>query len=118
MDNSMPKKGFVWYSLRISFWIILVYDLLFLIAVLSPPLYDSSTDTTEPSTFISSLYLFLFFITWSPWVIVFVLSIFNIVISIIHLTKYKEKTLAIVSLIASILFIAFSIWLGSQFRGA
>ena len=74
-------KGFVWYSLRISFLLMF----LFFIISLSLPL------------FLTSLVNLLFIIS----------LLFTFVVSIIHLFKQKKKAFAIVALVISVLFILF-----------
>ena len=80
-----PKKGFIWYSLRASFWLI---ALIWIFFVLTDKLFLS----TGLDQALFSLILLLIWI---------VLIFFNFVVSIIHLTKYKEKAFAIVSLVFS-----------------
>ncbi len=75
------QKGFVWYSLRASFLLMI----LFLIISLSFPL------------FLTSLINILFLI----------LLIFAIIMSIIHLFKHKRKAFAITVLIISALLLLF-----------
>jgi len=71
------KKGFVWYGLRTGFWI--------MIGCWAISIFLSGEE---------SLYL----VFWTFWIIS---TIFTFVISIIHLTKYKQKALAIISLVFS-----------------
>jgi hypothetical protein len=73
------KKGFVWYGLRIGFWIIIA-------------LWVWSTITYMGTEEEFSLILV------SIWVI---FSLFTFILSIIHLTKYKRKSFAIVALVLS-----------------
>ena len=81
------KKKFVWKSLRISFWIMVGLGVLFMIL---PYIISSSS----------------FNRVWSFLSIIWVISVlFTFVISIIHLTKYKEKGLAVTSLVISSLFV-------------
>ena len=81
--SAEEQKGFVWYSLRISFLIMI----LFFIISLSLPL------------FLTSLVNLLFIIS----------LLFTFVVSIIHLFKQKKKAFAIVALVISVLFILFYI---------
>lgn len=85
------KKGkeFVWLGLRISFWTIV-------------GLYAISTiwGYINPNIVKNTFFVILSFI----W---FFLLIFTFVVSIIHLTKYKEKALAIIALVISSLFFLF-----------
>ncbi len=69
------KKGFVWYGLRAGFW-----TMVFCWAI---------------SIFLSGEESF-YFIFWLFWI---VSVIFTFVMSIIHLTKYKQKALAVTSLV-------------------
>jgi hypothetical protein len=71
------KKGFVWYGLRTGFWI--------MIGCWAISIFLSGEE---------SLYL----VFWTFWIIS---TIFTFVISIIHLTKYKQKALSIISLVFS-----------------
>lgn len=81
MKNKVEKEEqFIWYGTRISFYLMLFFD--FLIAV---------TESEEALGWMSIIFLGL--------------TIFCFVTSIIHLTKYKEKKLAIVSLVISSLFL-------------
>jgi hypothetical protein len=73
------KKEFVWYGLRISFWVFVIIWALTMILPLDP----------EGSFFLSLSVLWL------------ILTLFTFVVSIIHLTKYKQKALAIVALVIS-----------------
>ena len=83
------KRGFIWYSLRVSFVILLaIWIFNFLIRLIFPVLYLNGVKL--------ALVLLLLFI--------FLLFIF--IISIINIVKYKEKAgkiLAITSLILSLL---------------
>jgi hypothetical protein len=71
------KKGFVWYGLRTGFWI--------MIGCWAISIFLSGEEN-------------LYFAFWTFWIIS---TIFTFVISIIHLTKYKHKALAIISLVFS-----------------
>jgi hypothetical protein len=71
------KKGFVWYGLRTGFWI--------MIGCWAISIFLSGEES-----------LYLVFLTF--WIIS---TIFTFVISIIHLTKYKQKALSIISLVFS-----------------
>ena len=79
-ENTEEKKGFVWISLRISF-----YLMLFLLVL---------------SFFVSFAALNLIFLY---------LLLFAIVVSIIHLFKHKRKAFAISSLIILVLISLFYI---------
>ena len=79
MDKKESKVGFIWYSTRISFWIMVLFWF-FTYVIRS---YEGRG---------------LFF------GILFAISVFfTLIVSIIHLFKYKEKVFAIVSLIASLI---------------
>lgn len=69
------KKGFVWYGLRVGFWIMI-------------GLWAISIFLSEEESF--------YFIFWLLWIISI---IFTFILSIIHLTKYKQKALAVTSLV-------------------
>ncbi len=82
MKKSAEKeiKGFVWHSLRISFYLMI------------------------------ALFLLSFVINfWILNLLFLILLVFNIVVSIIHLVKYKKKAFAIVALIISSLTLLFYI---------
>ncbi|MDP2628649.1 MAG: hypothetical protein Q8P15_02000 [Nanoarchaeota archaeon] len=83
MSGKESKKGFVWYSLRISFYLMIVLLLLALV-------FDFSFETNRE--------LFLAFL-------VGVSIFFNFVVSIIHLVRYKKKPFAIVALVFSSIFL-------------
>lgn len=74
--KEIKKKSFVWYSLRISFWIMIGFWILSIIFEELSLIYALS-------------------IIWIGIVI------FNFVVSIIHLVKYKNKAFAILSLVLS-----------------
>ena len=77
MENKKINKQFIWTSLRSSFWFMITMWILFTI-------FPNSNEAISLSD------------------ILWIISIFfTFVVSIIHLTKYKEKTLAIVALILS-----------------
>ncbi|MEK6823693.1 MAG: hypothetical protein AABY06_01540 [Nanoarchaeota archaeon] len=82
-NTKSEQKGFVWYSLRISFLLMF----LFFIISLSLPL------------FLTLLINLLFIIS----------LLFTFVVSIIHLFKFKRKVFPIVALVISVLFILFYI---------
>ena len=70
--ENKEQKGFVWYSLKISFALMVV------------------------------LFLSSFFVNILALNLLFLISLlFNIIISIIHLLRHKRKVLAIVALIIS-----------------
>ena len=86
----VEKKGkeFVWLGLRISFWVMVGLRLITTIYGYANP------NGTYTSSF------------WMVISIIWIISvIFTFVVSIIHLTKYKEKALAIVALVISSLFV-------------
>ena len=74
------KKEFVWYGVRIGFWVMI--SIWFIEIGLSSPTMG----------YIDSLVLTLF------WIAV---TIFTFVVSIIHLIKYKRKAFAITALSVS-----------------
>ena len=82
-NTKSEQKGFVWYSLRISFLLMF----LFFIISLSLPF------------FLTLLINLLFIIS----------LLFTFVVSIIHLFKFKRKVFPIVALVISVLFILFYI---------
>ncbi len=71
-EQREEAKGFVWQSLRIAFYLMI---LLFIL-----------------SFFVNDIILNAFFL---------ILLLFNIVVSIIHLFKYKTKVFAIIALLIS-----------------
>lgn len=82
------NKGFVWYGLRIGFLLMLACSLLSIINIIP-----------EDELIFNILYL-----------IIWVFSIFfTFILSIIHLTKYKEKSMSIVALVLSSFLILISI---------
>ncbi|MFC1682280.1 hypothetical protein ACFL0X_01525 [Nanoarchaeota archaeon] len=74
------KKGFVWYGLRAGFWTMTGLWLLNILWVSF--LLDVETNA--------------YFIFWLLWI---ASVVFTFVLSIIHLTKYKQKALAVTSLV-------------------
>jgi hypothetical protein len=80
--ESGKNKGFIWRSLRISFWVMV-------------------------GTFLLSFWSESFptFLIYFVNIICYLSILFTFVVSIIHLTKYKEKRFAIVSLVVSSLII-------------
>ena len=80
MPKNEPKKAFVWYSLRISFVImILLWVVIYLLL---------------PGEYSVPLLLIDFWLT---------ISIFTFIVSILHINEYKRKTFAIIALILSFL---------------
>ncbi len=77
-NEKKEQKGFVWISLRISF-----YLMLFLLVL---------------SFFINFAFVNILFL---------ILLIFAIIMSIIHLFKHKRKAFAVTSLIISVLILLF-----------
>jgi len=75
VNKRKEKKGFVWCSLRISFWIMIATWIIISIN-------DNPLISVIDILWIASM-------------------VFTFVVSIIHLTKYKKKAFAIVSLILS-----------------
>lgn len=75
--ENKEQKDFVWYSLRIGFAVMILL-------------------------FISSFFVNV----WALNLLFLILLLFNIVISIIHLFKYKRKAFAIIVLIISVLLAA------------
>jgi len=72
-------KGFTWYSLKISFWI-MIFFWIFTYVI--------------PANEGRGLFFGLLFIAS---------VIFTFIVSIIHLTKHKEKVFAIISLVISVI---------------
>ncbi|MFH1591980.1 MAG: hypothetical protein ABIB47_01290 [Candidatus Woesearchaeota archaeon] len=75
------KKGFVWYGTRIGFWVVIFGW--FVDKIITYTLYE---------------YIFSIFSTIIG-IIILVAILFTIIVSIIHLTIYKDKGLAISSLL-------------------
>lgn len=71
------EKGFVWYGLRIGFWVIVV-------SLIAGYLLNED----------SSLF-------WFVAIIQIISIVFTFVLSIIHLVKYKPKAFAVTSLVIS-----------------
>lgn len=87
-ETKSKGKEFIWLGLRISFWIMLGLWIL-------STIYGYANPT---ATYTSSI--------WMVVSIIWLISvIFTFVVSIIHLTKYKEKAMAIVALVVSSLMI-------------
>lgn len=87
-ENS-HKRAFVWLSLRISFW-----------AMVGLYLINLISNAINPNAYLS------------PGIILIILGViqtisifFTFVVSIIHLTRYKPKAFAIVSLVLSSIFL-------------
>ena len=78
--SAEEQKGFVWYSLRISFYVMLLALAL--------------------NSFLPLVWLGIIFL---------VLLIFTIIISIVHLFKHKRKAFAIFALVISVLLLFFYI---------
>jgi hypothetical protein len=77
------KRGFVWYSLRIGLFMLILFTVLDLVVNYSDsPLAEG-----------------IFTLLWT------ILIFFLFIVSIIHLKKYRKKTLAIISLILSVIMI-------------
>ncbi|MBS3086553.1 hypothetical protein J4422_02525 [Candidatus Pacearchaeota archaeon] len=87
MVEDEPKKGFVWYSLRVSFWVMIVTTLI--LPILFTLVFNGS---------------FYGFVDVFRMLFMLASTLFTFVVSIIHLNKYKEKTFAIVALAASVIF--------------
>jgi hypothetical protein len=84
------KKDFIWKAVRFGFWIFIG---LFILVIISAVLgFEFENDIAM------RIYLIGF------WLI-FITLIFNLITSIIHLTKYKDKGIAITSLVISSFFI-------------
>ncbi len=82
-------KGFVWKSLRISFWVmVILFVIPFIIGLMG----------------ISTLSLPLW-VQYSVSIPSYLSIFFTFIISIIHLIKYKKKSFAIVALVISSLMI-------------
>jgi len=79
MPIKEPKKAFIWYALRISFYIMIGIWIV------------ASILNLDYTTSLELIFGFLFV----------TITIFTFVISIIHLTKYKNKAFAVVSLVIS-----------------
>jgi len=90
MDTEL-HKSFVWYGLRISFWI-----------MVSTALIGGFFTNLNPSAS-GEEYWIGFMAINSFLMMIFV--IFTFVISIIHLVKYKKKAFAVVSLVFSSIFL-------------
>jgi len=92
--ESANKKTFIWLGLRISFWLMLA---LWIISAVYSAI-NATNGTSSYSTF------------WLIVSIVWIISIvFTFVVSIIHLTKYKQKALAITALVISSILILLSV---------
>lgn len=86
------KGNFIWYSLRVSFWLMIF---LWVVSIVFSNFYESDIILT---------YLFI------------IAMMFTFVTSIIHLIKYREKVLAIVALVLSSLEVVVTLLIiGSSF---
>ncbi|MBS3079057.1 hypothetical protein J4218_02975 [Candidatus Pacearchaeota archaeon] len=81
------RRDFIWDSVRISFYLMIGFWIIF-------TMLDTMILKKNPGLLI----ILLSFL----WVII---TIFNFVTSIIHLTKYRQRTFAIVSLVFSSIFL-------------
>jgi hypothetical protein len=88
INEEVDKKGFVWYSIRFSFWLMVILLLIFLIMLIG--IIDISLGEN----------LTVLLIYFLP-----LLAIFNIIVSIIFLSEYEKKGFVIISLISSFLII-------------
>jgi|WetSurMetagenome_2_1015567.scaffolds.fasta_scaffold666883_2 hypothetical protein len=97
VERDKAKKNFVWYALRIGFYTMIISAIIYFLV--------------KPATIVlgeSHLSPFAFYLLVSY---LFIASaFFTFVISIIHLKKYKEKALAIVSLVLSAIIVLISLW--------
>jgi DMSO/TMAO reductase YedYZ heme-binding membrane subunit len=91
------KKGFVWSGLRAGFWTMLGFWLLNILWL----------------SFIFNAESNAYFVFWLLWI---ASVIFTFVLSIIHLTKYKQKALAVTSLVFASFLILTAIVGLSQYR--
>lgn len=90
----MPEnRGFVWKAVRIGFYSLIV---LFILAVITTIMTIGSIGIDVPLVWNIALLSIILIIP---------VSIFNAITSVIHLTKYKDKALAVTSLIVSTLVI-------------
>jgi hypothetical protein len=78
------KKEFVWFGLRYGLWVTLGIWIFFTIVEMF---------TKGNESYYNSLFFQLFSVIW------LLAIIFTFVLSIIHLTKYKQKAFAIVALV-------------------
>ena len=98
INEEVDKRGFIWYSLRISFWLMIVLLLVFLVLFLG--VINASLSKTIVVSLVYSL----------P-----ILAIFNGIVSITSISKYERKSFVIISLISSFLvIIGFIIFLLSR----
>jgi len=87
LDKVIKPKGFIWYTLRVSFVLMWLW-------VLALPLFNAMGDVMALAAFYSIVLLFL------PIVV--------IVFSIAHLRKHDEKTFALIALSSVISIIAWT----------
>jgi len=87
----VEKKGFVWKSLRISFWVMIVSLIFGLI------------------TFGLLGHLHIDGVRLIVLIVETVSLIFTFIISIVHLKKYKERKLAVIALIVSSIIVFLSL---------
>jgi hypothetical protein len=88
MDKKEGKL-FIWKGLRVSFWVMIGVWVISLVYGFVSPNGLSTLSTS------AALVLSLISLLW------FLDTIFTFVVSIIHLTKYKEKAFAVTSLVFS-----------------
>ena len=87
----MKKRGFIWWALRVSFGLMILFVILSTYVI--PNLFLEIYDIYGYKTFMPIFFISIIMSTIS--------IVFTILISIIHLKKYKEKIFPIVVLIIS-----------------
>lgn len=86
--KNQQRRDFIWYSLRVSFFIMLG---LWFVSVIYNLVAKGQQSISPFLIFLSLLWM--------------VSILFTFIVSIIHLGKYKEKAFAIISLIVSLVII-------------
>ena len=100
------NRGFIWYSLRISFWVMI---LAYLSILYSSHYYESYLFKIKYK--LTALAIILKYLISSLAIIQYISIIFTFIVSIVHLFKYKQKIFAIISLVISSSIILFLIWI-------
>ena len=79
------KKGFIWKGLRIGFYAMIAVWII-------NTLYAKFSNNLDPTQGLNKITILLS-------LVFLILLIFNFILSIIHLVKYKSKTFAIIALV-------------------
>lgn len=104
MKNEQIQKGYIWYGLRIGFYVLLIWMVLGFLAGFFPnsQLYylDNNLNNILNKPLYSSISLGLEDL----------LGIHNFILSFFYLRKYKDRTIPIISIIIFLIGLGFIIW--------